>query len=109
MKGQLNAHLDGQKRGIEEPFRAIVWLSREATRPALKMVCEAAEGNQSDVVNARQKSLVTYIRGPAQSRNDHNLHLPNFKNTLILLTAEGRQTSHSPSSSGLGLLSAIPS
>ena len=55
MNEELNAQLDGQMRSIEEPFRAIAWLSSEVTllRPALKMVRGAAEGNLPGVVNPR--------------------------------------------------------
>ena len=80
------AHLDGQKRSIEGPFRAIVWLVCEVSKPqpGIKMVCGGTECNQSDVVNPRQKSLVTNIRGPALPRNDQNCHLPKFKNLVFL-------------------------
>ena len=58
MNEQLYAHLDGQKRRIEESFRAVVWLSSEVKLPrhALKRVGAGAEGNKSDVANPRQKS-----------------------------------------------------
>ena len=39
------AHLDGQKRSIEGPFRAIDWLSGEVSKPqpGMKMVCGGTE------------------------------------------------------------------
>ena len=39
------AHLDGQKRSIEGPSRAIVWLVREVSKPqpGIKMVCGGTE------------------------------------------------------------------
>ena len=92
------AHLGGQKQCIEGPFRAIIWLLREVTlpRPALKMVCGGAEGNLSDVVNPRQKSLVTNTRGPALPRNDQNCHLPKFKNLVFVLSVDGHTSFTQP-------------
>ena len=61
-------------------------------RPALKMLCRGTEGNQSDIANPRQNSLVQNTRGPALPRNDQNFHLPKFKNSLVLLILEGGTT-----------------
>ena len=71
----MNSHLDGQKRNIEEAFRAIVWLSSEVAMPrhALNMVCGGTESDLPDVVIKREKSLVTNTRGPALPRDDQNV------------------------------------
>ena len=100
MNGKLTAHLDGQKRSIEGPFWAIVWLVREVSNPhsGIKMVCGRTEGNQSDVADPRQKSLVTNIRGAALPRNGQNCQLPKLKGIVFISREDGHTSLTQPSS-----------
>ena len=66
-------------------------------RPALEMVCGGTEGNQSDVADPRQKSLVTNIRGAALPRNGQNCQLPKLKGIVFISREDGHTslTQHS--------------